>query len=116
MVRDPKRYPWSGHRAYLGEELLPCLTTDWKLNQFSPQKAAAKRRYAEFIQRGLGEGRRLEFHSGGKDDTRVLGENRLIIKEKCNIEGIEKIIALGYPGNNSHLDGRWRLRPIRTGR
>jgi REP element-mobilizing transposase RayT len=27
-VDEPSAYPWSGHRAYLGEEILPWLTTD----------------------------------------------------------------------------------------
>jgi REP element-mobilizing transposase RayT len=35
IVNDPKDYPWSGHRTYLGEEQLPWLTTDWILSQFS---------------------------------------------------------------------------------
>ena len=78
MVKDPMQYPWSGHRAYLGEEQLPWLTTEWVLGQFSQQKAAAKRRYAKFIQEGLGEGYRIEFHSGGEEDARVLGEDRFV--------------------------------------
>ena len=32
MVKDPKEYSWSGHRANLGEEQLPWLTTDWILS------------------------------------------------------------------------------------
>ena len=78
MVKDPMQYPWSGHRAYLGEEQLPWLTTEWVLGHFSQQKAAAKRRYAKFIQEGLGEGYRIEFHSGGEEDARVLGEDRFV--------------------------------------
>ena len=78
MVKDPMQYPWSGHRAYLGEEQLPWLTTDWVLSQFSQQKAAARRRYATFVQEGLGEGYRMEFHSGGEEDARVLGEDRFV--------------------------------------
>ncbi len=28
IVKDPKDYPWSGHRAYLGLEAIPWLTTE----------------------------------------------------------------------------------------
>ncbi len=77
MVSDPIEYPWSGHRAYLGEMQQPWLTTDWVLSQFSRQRAAARRRYAKFIQEGMGEGYREEFHRGG-EDSRVLGEERFI--------------------------------------
>ena len=29
IVRIPEDYPWSGHRAYLGLETIPWLTTEW---------------------------------------------------------------------------------------
>ena len=35
IVKEPEDYPWSGHRAYLGLEMIPWLTTDWVLSQFS---------------------------------------------------------------------------------
>ena len=31
MVVSAEDYPWSGHRAYLGQEILPWLSTDWVL-------------------------------------------------------------------------------------
>ena len=31
LVKDPRDYHWSGHRAYLGDEPIPWLTTDWIL-------------------------------------------------------------------------------------
>jgi putative transposase len=31
LVDEPSAYPWSGQRAYLGEEVLPWLTTEWVL-------------------------------------------------------------------------------------
>jgi REP-associated tyrosine transposase len=33
LVDEPSAYPWSGHWAYLGEEILPWLTTEWVLEQ-----------------------------------------------------------------------------------
>ena len=45
FVKEAKDYRWSGHRAYLGLEKIPWLTTDWVLAQFSDKLAAARRIY-----------------------------------------------------------------------
>ena len=34
LVKGPERYPWSGHRAYLGKVRLDWLETRWVLSQF----------------------------------------------------------------------------------
>ena len=121
MVKDPKDYPWSGHRAYLGEEQLPWLTTDWILSQFSQQKAAAKRRYAKFIQEGLGEGYRIEFHSGGEEDTRVLGEDRFINRvfkrdkprlKPPSVKKIIQVVCQHYSVKEKELSDRSRQRHL----
>ncbi len=75
LVVKPDEYPWSGHRAYLGLDTLPWLTTDWVLSQFAKRKDAARRRYAKFVADGMGEGYRAEFHGGGVD-ARILGDDR----------------------------------------
>ncbi len=77
LVENPDEYPWSGHRAYLGLEQLPWMSTDWLLSQFAKRKDAARRRYARFVADGLGEGHREEFHGGG-GDARILGDDRFI--------------------------------------
>lgn len=77
LVSDPADYAWSGHRAYLGRERLLWLTTDWVLGLLARQAGTAQRRYAQFIQEGLQEGYREEFHRGTAD-TRVLGSDTFI--------------------------------------
>ena len=77
LVDQPQQYPWSGHRAYLGEAALPWLTTDWVLGRFSKGLAVARRRYALFVQHGRGEGHREEFHRGSQD-VRVLGDDSFV--------------------------------------
>ena len=84
LVRDPAAYRWSGHRAYLGREDIPWLTTDTVLSQLAHTASAARRRYMAFIEAGKGEGHRPEFH-GGAEDTRVLGNDRFV----------EKVIGIG---------------------
>jgi len=74
LVARPDDYAWSGHQAYLGEENIPWLTSDSVLAQFGDTVDAARVRYASFVNDGMGEKYRAEFHAGA-DDARVLGED-----------------------------------------
>jgi hypothetical protein len=78
MVKDPEEYPWSGHRAYLGKESLPWLTTDRMLEQFGKSLAKARAGYRTFVLDGLGEGHRPEFHGRGEEDSRLLGQDSFV--------------------------------------
>lgn len=60
--------------VFLGREALSWMTVDWVLGHFGRRVGEARRRYARFIQEGLGEGHREEFHKGG-EDPRVLGDD-----------------------------------------
>lgn len=80
MVKDPEKYLWSGHRAYLGKEFLPWLTTDWMLSQFGKSVSQAQSRYKSFVLNEIGATRRVEFHSGG-EDSRILGDDNFV--DKC---------------------------------
>ena len=77
MTKSPVEYPWSGHRAYLGKELLPWLTTDWLLEQFGTTVNKARAGYRDFVLDGLGEEHRTEFH-GGEHDSRVFGDDNFV--------------------------------------
>lgn len=70
-------YPWSGHRAYLGKETLPWLTTEWVLSTLSPDMGKARKAYWAFVNDGTGEGRRNEFHSGSCEG-RLLGDDTFV--------------------------------------
>lgn len=80
MVTNPEEYPWSSHRAYLGKETLPWLTTDWMLAQFGKNVAKARAAYMAFVLDGLDEERRPEFHGAGVD-SRLLGDDNFM--DKC---------------------------------
>ena len=64
LVLDPLDYPWSGHRAYLGNEEVPWLCTDWGLSQFDDRLVIARRRYRAFVRAGTDEGYREEVRPG----------------------------------------------------
>jgi REP element-mobilizing transposase RayT len=79
IVRQPGAYDWSSHRAYLGEEDLPWLTTDWVLGQFGERIGPARNRFAAFVDDGRGEGHSEVFY-GGRADGRVVGEEDFVKK------------------------------------
>ena len=55
IVGGPADYPWSGHRAYMGEEKIPWLTTEWVLEQFGEDLGTARRCYGQFVLEGVGK-------------------------------------------------------------
>ena len=77
IVKAPEDYTWSGHRAYMGLERLPWLTTEWVLSQFAQRQKTAITKYGEFIMAGKDGGRRQEFHDGTKEG-RLLGDDSFI--------------------------------------
>jgi len=55
MVTSVAQYPWSSYQATLGEVPIPAgLTIDWLLSQFAKTRAVARKRYAAFIEEGVG--------------------------------------------------------------
>ena len=79
MVKTPQAYRWSSHRAFLGEQYLPWLTTDWVLGQFGTRMGIARRRFAAFVMAGRAEGHSQRFY-GGTFDSRVIGEADFVNK------------------------------------
>jgi putative transposase len=49
IVSEPHQYPWSSHRAYLGTESVPWLTTELGLSMFSSDLRRARAAYEHFI-------------------------------------------------------------------
>jgi len=77
LVKDPEKYLWSGHRAYMGHETLFWLTTEWVLSQFGRRLKSARAQYGEFVQYGRKEGHRQEFHEG-TSGGRILGDDSFV--------------------------------------
>ena len=77
LVQDPAAYPWSGHSAYLGKTPVSWLTTDWVLSQLADTLPLARRRYRQFVNQGLPEGHRQEFHQGTAQG-RLLGNDTFL--------------------------------------
>ena len=100
LVRQAHLYPWSGHRAYLGRQTLSWLTTEWVLNQFGMRLAACRKHYEVFVREGYGEGRRDEFHCGGNDDGRLLGDDQFARRVVNKPDVIQKHVTSGCAREN----------------
>lgn len=74
--RDPWRYPWSSHGAYMGEPSAVTVETSLVLRQFAPRLGQARRAYLGFLVKGLAEGDQPQYEG----DQRVLGDEELIRK------------------------------------
>jgi putative transposase len=56
IVDAPEQWPWSSHRAMIGEAPPPSwLAVDGLLSQFGPSREEARRRYRSFVHEGVGE-------------------------------------------------------------
>jgi hypothetical protein len=78
MAATPENHPWSSHRAYLGQEVVPWLTTECVLSLFGSRLDKAIKLFAHFIGKRTGDGHRDEFQRGGDIDNRLLGEDQFV--------------------------------------
>jgi len=80
IVESPEDYPWGGHRAYLGMETIPWLTTEWVLSMFSQKAGSARQAYREFVEQRRGGGYQREYGMGSDVDSRILGDTNFLEK------------------------------------
>jgi REP element-mobilizing transposase RayT len=73
---SPWPYPWSSHRAYLGEGAAVQVNTTRVLEQFHHQLGPARQRYRRFLKEGLAQGHEEKFYD--TVDQRFLGDDRFI--------------------------------------
>ena len=62
MVRDPGKYPWTGHLSYMGKAKFDLLDKDLVLSQFGKRKFLARRRYRQFVLDGLPMGHQKKYY------------------------------------------------------
>ncbi|MEQ1709736.1 MAG: hypothetical protein ABL864_15535, partial [Terricaulis sp.] len=77
MVSDPATYPFSSHRAYLGLDVSPWLTTDFALSLLARELTRARDAYRFFVQAGIGITGE-NWLTGHPEEPRVLGDDRFL--------------------------------------
>jgi putative transposase len=65
LAADPADYPWSGHRAYLGLERVPWLTTARVYERIGGGSEPPAARYAAFMAAAVDDGKGLEGTAAG---------------------------------------------------
>ncbi|MFO7983949.1 MAG: transposase [Desulfuromonadales bacterium] len=125
VVEQPDAYAWSAHRAYLGLENLPLLTTDWVYVQFGQDADESRRRYEQFVTEGLRENFRPEFHRGSFEG-RALGDDKFIeealtraeetINRHPSIESIIAAVCSVYRISTAEIASRSRARKVSEAR
>jgi REP-associated tyrosine transposase len=78
LVQDAARYPWSSHRAYLGAENIPWLTTEFGLSLFSTDRTRAHAAYLEFMQADVTDDEITSVIAGSDTDPRIVGADTFI--------------------------------------
>ena len=73
---DPWRYPWSSHRAYLGEAGPVKVETAVVLGQFGNHVGRARHAYRRFMADGAGRGHEAQYYA--TVDQRLLGDEVFI--------------------------------------
>jgi putative transposase len=88
IVKHPGKYAWSSYQAMMGKVSSPkWLETDGLLSLFSKQRSAARRKYSEFVQEGIG---RNELWSNLRQQI-YLGDEKFVnrMQEKLEVAGDE---------------------------
>jgi REP element-mobilizing transposase RayT len=79
IAEAPEDYKWSSHRAYLGLENIPWLTTDWVLSLFGQDLTSARENLARFVSRPIDNSSDFaDFERGSDVDKRILGNGDFI--------------------------------------
>jgi len=78
MVKSVDEYPWRSHRAYLGLETLPWLTTEFGLELFGRTIDSALRSYRIVMTQESFESEERVLDDTHPDDPRILGGDRFL--------------------------------------
>jgi putative transposase len=78
IVRWPEDYAWSSHRAYLGEESTPWVTTEFGLSILGRCVATARHAYRQLMAQPSFASEEEIFGNVHPEDARVLGSDRFI--------------------------------------
>ena len=68
-------YPWCGHAVLMGKQQMEGQETSEVLQYFGPTLSRSRRRYREFLQEGIKEGRRTDLVGGGLIRSQVIQRN-----------------------------------------
>jgi REP element-mobilizing transposase RayT len=86
---DPWKYPWSSHRAYIGDDCPVGIEKSLVLGQFGRTKGQARRSYLRFMREGMGMEHEERYYE--TIDQRFLGDERFIEGVDRRTEGKREV-------------------------
>ncbi len=129
LAERPDAWRWSGHRAYLGIEAAPWLTTDTVLARFAENGDAAREAYRRFVAEGMGKapppalaeaagaaGRVLGDDDFASNALRQAGEAEIAVGRRPGVEALLAAVAAAYDVAPPMLAGPSRVRVLAEAR
>ena len=80
MVETPEAYKWSSHNAYLGDDPLVWIISQYLLRRFSDVESTAIHSFYAFVRNAIGVPEEIDFKSGSEEG--ILGEDNFVTKVK----------------------------------
>jgi len=90
IVREPARYHWSSHRFHIGEVMLPWLTTEFVLAQFSGDLGASREGLRRFVGEGKGEDDEDTAFHPDRSDGRLIGDEQFMERTQKAEDGLKR--------------------------
>ncbi len=103
-------HPFGGHGVLMGSHENNWQDTDYVLGQFGKRAGEARKRYREFVQKGIEQGRRPELVGGGL--VRSPGGAGERIKSDARILGDSNFAEAMLEAGNARRDRQARLRAM----
>ncbi|MGH7771356.1 MAG: REP-associated tyrosine transposase [Candidatus Binatia bacterium] len=92
MVRNPSDYPWSSHRAYVGDGDGVGVAVEEILSRWSKRKKHAGAAYEQFVLDGIEQGHREDYYR--VKEQRYLGDEEFVDKVEKRVERVERVLPI----------------------
>ena len=94
-VSQLDRYPYAGHAVLMGYRQFSAQDVEWVLSLFGKRKGPARKRYRDFVEKGVNQGIREDLQGGGLIRS-AGGKEQLALRSKDEWEkGDERILGGG---------------------
>lgn len=92
MVREPRGYPWSSHRVYLGDKDGVGIAVEEILSRWSKRKKQAVAAYEQFVLDEVEQGHREDYYR--VKEQRYLGDEEFVEKVERRVERVERVLPV----------------------
>lgn len=116
-LKELEKYPFGGHSAFFKKKYRPWQDTGYVLKRFNSRLAVARRRYREFVAKGVDQGRRNDLiggglirSAGGWAAVKALRKTKMVQKSDERILGDSKFVEKMLSQASEEMDRRYRLK------